>query len=123
MMADGHLNKCKECVRAYVTQYRQENSEKVRAYDLERSKLPYRVAMMKQIVADYKVDYPKRVKATNAVQHALRDGRLSRQPCWVCGEKAVAHHADYDRPLDVVWLCQAHHKQTHALINSPATGA
>lgn len=43
-------------------------------------------------------------------------GLLKKQPCWVCGEKAIAHHPDYDRPLDVVWLCQPHHKQTHALV-------
>jgi ribosomal protein S27AE len=41
-------------------------------------------------------------------------GRLIRQPCEVCGEKKVeAHHDDYDKPLDVRWLCPAHHAETH----------
>jgi hypothetical protein len=25
----------------------------------------------------------------------------------------LAHHEDYDRPLDVMWLCQPCHKQRH----------
>jgi hypothetical protein len=41
-------------------------------------------------------------------------GRLIRQPCEVCGEKKVeAHHDDYDKPLDVRWLCKAHHTDVH----------
>jgi hypothetical protein len=46
--------------------------------------------------------------------------------CFKCGiektpahdEKPEAHHPDYSAPLDVVWLCSAHHKQAHALINA-----
>ena len=60
--------------------------------------------------------YPERNKARIAVNNAVRDGRLMRQPCFICGEKAEAHHPDYSRPLDVVWLCDSHHKQTHALV-------
>jgi hypothetical protein len=38
-------------------------------------------------------------------------GRLVKQPCAVCGstEKVEKHHKDYLKPLDVVWLCRAHH--------------
>jgi ribosomal protein S27AE len=35
-------------------------------------------------------------------------------PCIRCGnEKSLAHHEDYDKPLDVMWLCQPCHKQRH----------
>lgn len=57
----------------------------------------------------------KRRAANVILNHALRDGKVAPLPCFICGAKAVAHHPDYDRPLDVVWLCQAHHKQAHAL--------
>jgi len=46
---------------------------------------------------------------------ALRDGKIIALPCFVCGLKAEAHHPNYDAPLDVIWLCPPHHKQTHAL--------
>lgn len=48
--------------------------------------------------------------------NAVRSGKIVPLPCWICGEKAEAHHPDYDQPLSVIWLCPSHHKQAHALI-------
>jgi hypothetical protein len=48
---------------------------------------------------------------------AIRTGRIIRQPCSICGEpNADAHHQDYNRPLDVQWLCTFHHLQEHKRI-------
>ena len=119
-MADQRLNKCKECTKADVAKHRQENLEHVRAYDRARASQPHRIASRLRIVSEYVERFPNRKRANTAVTNAVRDGRLKKQPCWVCGSKAVAHHPDYDRPLDVVWLCQPHHKQAHALVaNEP----
>lgn len=41
------------------------------------------------------------------------------RPIW--GEKAHAHHDDYSRPLDVIWLCPTHHGERHRIKNR--TGA
>lgn len=50
-----------------------------------------------------------------AVARALRDGRLTKGVCEACGALDVeAHHEDYDRPLDVNWLCPKHHARLHA---------
>ncbi len=50
--------------------------------------------------------------AYNRVFWALRVGELTRGSCEVCGEMpAQAHHDDYERPLDVRWLCPVHHKE------------
>lgn len=57
---------------------------------------------------------PIQKKANQAVNNAIRDGRLTRQPCEVCGaQKAQAHHEDYSKPLDVRWLCTKHHAEWH----------
>jgi hypothetical protein len=49
-----------------------------------------------------------------AVQQALRTGTLVPQPCRVCGvEPTEAHHPDYAKPLEVVWLCSPHHGVRH----------
>ena len=49
------------------------------------------------------------------VRKAKTDGTLVQGPCEVCGElKTVAHHDDYDKPLEVRWLCHSHHQQWHA---------
>lgn len=53
--------------------------------------------------------------AREAVGNALKYGKLIRHPCKECGESKVhAHHPDYERPLDVQWLCPKHHMQLHA---------
>lgn len=58
---------------------------------------------------------PQSTWAHMALRSGLRRGLVVPQPCEVCGEpRAEAHHPDYDRPLDVVWLCRPHHKAAHA---------
>lgn len=45
---------------------------------------------------------------------AVNNGTLVKQPCEQCGNTVVhAHHDDYDKPLDVRWLCQQHHVEVH----------
>lgn len=52
--------------------------------------------------------------AHQAVQYALRKGKLKRLPCESCGEpKSHAHHRDYSQKLDVQWLCVVCHKKEH----------
>jgi hypothetical protein len=70
--------------------------------------------------ANYRARNKAKQRAHDLVAYAVRIGRIVSQPCWVCGEKAQAHHPDYSAPLDVVWLCDSHHKQAHALVaNDP----
>ena len=48
------------------------------------------------------------------VSRALAEGKLKKKPCAICGRKKVAaHHYDYNRPLDVIWLCGPHHTRLH----------
>jgi len=52
------------------------------------------------------------------VRKAFKEYRLTRKPCMICGtQNSEAHHADYDKPLDVDFLCQRHHLQFHARSN------
>ena len=39
----------------------------------------------------------------------LKRGKIQREPCKVCGEKAEMHHEDYSQPLLIDWLCRKHH--------------
>lgn len=115
-MGDGHLNKCKECTKKDVAKHQLENLEKIRAYDKRRASQPHRVAQRKAIFEAWKVHHPKRRAANILLGNAVRAGRVEKLPCLICGENAEAHHPDYDRPLDVVWLCRPHHMQAHALV-------
>jgi hypothetical protein len=47
-------------------------------------------------------------------QQAIYSGKLIRKPCEKCGDpKVEAHHEDYYKPLEIVWLCQKHHIEHH----------
>lgn len=114
-MADGHLNKCIDCAKKDVAIHRLANVDHIRAYDRRRASMPHRLEKNRQVGAAWRAANPKRRQAQVALSNAVRDGRIERLPCFVCGESAEAHHPDYDAPLDVVWLCSPHHKQAHAL--------
>lgn len=118
MMADGHVNKCKECNKNDVTANRNKNIEKIRAYDRERGKIPERIKANTEINRAWRQEDTRRSSAHTQVAKAIRNGVLVRQPCTRCGDaKSLAHHEDYDKPLEVVWLCQPCHKQRHKEIN------
>ena len=56
-------------------------------------------------------DYRKRVLA----RAAARKHHPDPQPCEQCGtEPADRHHDDYDKPLEIRWLCRECHIQHHA---------
>src|SRR5215207_7580125 len=48
------------------------------------------------------------------VYYAITVGKLEKKPCQVCGNPKVdAHHEDYSKPLEVIWLCRKHHREIH----------
>jgi len=61
--------------------------------------------------------------AQNILESAIEKGIIKRKTtCEVCGKESVfkdgrtgiqAHHCDYNRPLDVLWLCQRCHHEWH----------
>lgn len=110
-MADGHLNKCKTCTKSDIkADYRSNRASHV-AYEQQREQTPERKAAKAEARKKHRTDNPDKYKARTAVSNALRDGRLIRQPCRVCGKKAQAHHEDYSKPLEVDWLCFKHHRE------------
>ncbi len=127
MMSDGLLSKCKTCTKRDVRENRLANIEHYKEFDKKRAMLPHRVAERKAYQAtdrgkeaarkgsrNYVIRNPVKKSATTAVNNAIRDGRLVKHPCEVCGNpKAQAHHDDYGKPLEVRWLCTAHHAAWH----------
>lgn len=61
-------------------------------------------------VSKWREKYPEKNKAHRMVFVAVRNGSLIKKPCEVCGLiKSEAHHNDYSKPLEVIWLCKEHH--------------
>lgn len=113
-MADGLLGKCKECTKKDVSAHRALNIDAIRMYDVLRAKLPHRVKLALKVNDAYRKRDSRRNACASKVHRAIRKGLLQWCPCSVCGsEKSMAHHESYDRPLDVVWYCQVHHKARH----------
>lgn len=59
-------------------------------------------------------DYRAKHYAQYKAWKAMRLGRMEKKPCEVCGSEITEkHHPDYNKPLDVVWLCKKHHRRLH----------
>ena len=131
-MADGHLNKCKECAKRDSRAAKLAKPELYRALDKEyaqrpdvrekardRARLWARANAHRNLSAAWRKRNPEATRAHAKVQRALASGKLARLPCELCGEsRADAHHDDYSAPLDVRWLCRPCHKQEHSRTRS-----
>jgi len=127
MMKDGLLSKCKECAKRDARENYRRRVEYYKEYERGRAHLPHRVEARKVYAksesgriagrrggAAFVKRYPFKKQATSAVSNAIRDGKLERKPCEVCGAtKVEAHHPDYTKPLEVMWLCKPHHDEWH----------
>lgn len=113
-MADGRLGKCKSCTKKDVSENYAKNREYYAAYERARFQNPERKKYAIEIQKKRRKIYPGKYRASTAVGNAIRDGRLTRGVCEVCGvEKVQAHHDDYRKPLSVRWLCRKHHLEHH----------
>ena len=104
---DGLTSRCKDCVKLQGRLTRARHLEKIRERDRVRNK-------KRKNRTDTKGG--ARRKEYNTIRDALRDGLLCKPlfctRCWASG-RIEAHHNDYSRPLDVVWLCPSCHASMH----------
>lgn len=126
-MADGHVNKCKQCNKNDVKANRAAKSDHYRQYDHQRNKLPHRKEARKEYrrtqsgrtseatsCANWRFNNPKKRRVHTMTRKAIKSGRIVKQCCEVCGKNYVhAHHDDYDKPFEVRFLCPSHHREWH----------
>lgn len=88
---------------------------KIRARDRVRNKTPQRVAQFTRASRKWREQNPEKYTAHMRVSAAKLAGKITPEPCEVCGEeRTLAHHDDYSKPLEVRWLCYLHHSELHA---------
>lgn len=117
---------CKEHWRERVRANRAEKVHYYRSFDRMRASMPHRVAARKEYAATEAGKAAARAakrkwaelnahktKAATIINNAIKRGKLEKQPCFICGAEAEAHHPSYALPWDVVWLCSQHHAQVH----------
>ena len=120
--ADGYLNKCKECTLKDTAANYMKNRGHYCAYERLRSKSPERKKAAAENQKRQRANYPEKFKARYLLGNALRDGRIVRQPCQVCGDlNSEGHHPDYSEPLKVEWLCITHHGRGNQHITKEAS--
>lgn len=67
---------------------------------------------------EWQQKHPLQCKAKGKVRDAIKYGKLIKKGCEVCGNKKTeAHHQDYNKPLEVVWLCKKCHCELHKFLN------
>lgn len=115
---DGRDCRCSACKNAKGRSYY--HADPVRKEKIIASVKAYQAGPGRELAnatkSAYHTRHAKKRRAHNLVYNALRRGDLVKRPCERCGElKVVGHHDDYDRPLDVRWLCERHHKEWHRL--------
>lgn len=81
-------NNCKECHSTYMRKNRKRHSQ---LSDEQR----------------------KRSNCRSYVNVYIKRGNIKKQPCIKCGAFAEMHHEDYDKPLEIIWLCRKHHLELH----------
>jgi hypothetical protein len=126
----GFAHECKECTKKRVRENRLKRIDYYREYDRGRNPLIHR----RQQRDAYSISHVSQRRETNrrwsrknkpkrdaefAVAKALKSGLLQKLPCSICGnEKSESHHENYEKPLDVVWLCRQHHRARHVEIQN-----
>ena len=71
-------------------------------------------AVLYASIERYRKKYPEKLRARQMIQAQVRAGEIEKLNC-LCGAKGTqAHHEDYSKPLEVIWLCSTCHGQRHS---------
>jgi len=102
---------CKTCNKEFINKYEITGYCSIQCYH----KTPEQRKKNYEAVKRYRSKYPQKSRASDIVNKRIKRGiSLHRQPCSICGKpKAEAHHYDYDKPLEITWLCKQHHEEVH----------
>lgn len=108
--------RCKQCRRIYDRQMSrikaktpQKIAQVTRWHHSEHGKLMLRISRAKRVLL-----HKEKFIAKEIIENLVRRGIIQRQSCVNCGNKnSQGHHPDYSKPLEVIWLCQAHHSEEH----------
>lgn len=108
---------CKECTKKRVADYqkgagKQIHNKACREYNKSEKG---RIALSKAR-DNYLESHRSRQRARWSVKRSIKAGKLFRPTsCQTCGCNCHpdAHHCDYSKPTDVMWLCKSCHVEWH----------
>jgi hypothetical protein len=105
-MANGHLGKCKDCTKkdSRINSRTEKSKERERLRNTSQKRKTHLTENTRQ----WRKNNPEKYKAQIKLNNALRSGKIEKpNKCEECNQekKLHAHHDDYSKPLDVIWLC------------------
>lgn len=122
--------RCKKCANGLSKKYREEHKEYFKKYLQEYGKTYVKKhhRKYKRVVTEARREYIKlywkthkkelttqKIRARVLFNHHVQTGKIKKGSCFVCGNAiAEAHHPDYSKPFNVLWLCREHHAKLHA---------
>jgi len=102
----------KEKVNEYRRKWNEKNKDKTRTYqENNREKINI---WQRSYTKQEHVKFRKRANA-KLNYHVKRGNIFKPELCSICGEKkrVESHHHDYEKPLDVIWVCRKCHVSIH----------
>lgn len=136
----GHTKYCMDCLKKIKKEYYHKNYEKIKEshkkyqprkvvvnrilveknrekYNKQNSDFYYNHReKLIQYAREHRKLYPEKEKAHNITKNAIRSGRIIKpESCAICHKvcKVQAHHEDYSKPLEIIWLCRSCHGLVH----------
>jgi hypothetical protein len=104
----GECQKCKH--REYMRAYYRTHADKARTSAIRSRNRRLEAVQAYDRARGFRETDPVKIKARNAT----RILRTEPHSCVECGApRAHAHHPDYSKPLNVVWLCRTCHSVAH----------
>jgi hypothetical protein len=112
----GYSSACKDCSNEKRYKKKIQNWE----HHINVRKIWYEKNRKKQI--EKQTNYNKnkadrkKIYARHQLNDAVKLGHIKRmENCQICNRKCKteAHHADYTKPLDVIWVCKKCHIKIH----------
>jgi hypothetical protein len=140
---DGLASMCKSCASAYRKSWAEKNkfylahvkrvdhilkrdhyNESMRQRRLKQGREEetqkrikrHRVQIL-EYSRQYRARHKEQIHASAMVQSAIKSGRLVKPDrCKLCNSprNLRAHHYDYTKPLDVLWVCESCHRMLHS---------
>lgn len=110
---------CKDCTRRNSRngyfKYKSKRIESIKKWRMsEKGKQVYEQSIKKWVNRN-----PKKYVAHYVVSMAIKHGILHPRGCERCDSiVSQAHHEDYDKPYEVIWLCPQCHKDRHQEIKN-----
>ncbi|MDI6754729.1 MAG: hypothetical protein QME78_10100 [Thermodesulfobacteriota bacterium] len=109
---------CRPCSAKDKKEWRKRNQEKHKEYNTNYQKNYYLNNRKKIKVrkSSYYGLHKKEIRAVAMLNYAISTGKLMRPGnCSICGVSGIiiGHHDDYDKPLEVRWVCRSCHNYIH----------